>query len=76
MTSEQWQRVKHLFEAALDRSDPERVAFLSEACPEDDDVRAEVQSLLSAHDRDTEFMNRPLGNLLPDEKPILVTGQR
>ena len=76
MTSEQWQRVKHLFEAALDRSHSERVAFLIEACPEDDDVRAEVQSLLSAHDRDTEFMNRPLGNLLPDEKPILVTGQR
>jgi serine/threonine-protein kinase len=76
MTSEQWQRVKHLFEAALDRSDPERVAFLIEACPEDDSVRAEVQSLLSAHDRDTEFMSRPLGNLIPDEKPILVTGQR
>ena len=76
MTSEQWQRIKHLFEAALDHPYSERDAFLIEACPEDDEVRAEVQSLLSAHDRDTEFMNRPLGNLLPDEKPILVTGQR
>ena len=76
MTSEQWQRVKHLFEAALDRSDSERAAFLIEACPEDDNVRTEVQSLLSAHDRDAEFMSQPLGSLLPDEKPILVTGQR
>jgi eukaryotic-like serine/threonine-protein kinase len=76
MTPEQWQRVKYLFEAALDHSQADRVAFLTEACPEDDTVRDEVQSLLSAHDRDTEFMSRPLGNLIPDDKPILVTGQR
>ncbi len=76
MTSEQWQRVKELFEASLERDETKRTAFLLEICPEDAEIRVEVQSLLAAHDRDSGFLNQPAGNLLPDEEPILLSGQR
>jgi serine/threonine-protein kinase len=75
VTTEQWQLVKELFEAALERDDEDRAAFLAEVCPEDIEVRTEVESLLAAHARDSGFMNHPAGNLLADRNPILLTGQ-
>ena len=76
MTTQQWQLVKELFEAALERDDEDRAAFLAEACPEDSEVRGEVESLLAAHARDSGFMNQPAGSLLIDRNPILFTGQQ
>ena len=76
MTSQQWEQVKDFFEAALERPQPDRADFVAAACPGDDEISAEVLSLLKAHERDPVFMSEPVGNLLPDEKPILQTGQR
>jgi serine/threonine protein kinase/Flp pilus assembly protein TadD len=75
VTTQQWQLVKELFEAALERDDEDAAAFLAQACPEDVEVRAEVESLLTAHARDSGFMNQPAGNLLIDRNPVLLTGQ-
>lgn len=75
MTSEQWQHVKELFEEALERAQHDRAAFVAAACPEDEEIRAEVLSLLTTHEQDSVFMNQPVGNLLPDEKPVLHPGQ-
>jgi eukaryotic-like serine/threonine-protein kinase len=47
MTPERWQRVKELFEAALERVPAERSEFLREACGEDEALRAELESLLA-----------------------------
>jgi len=76
MTSQQWQLVKEVFEATLECDSKERTAFLDGACCGDDEVRKEVESLLTAHDRDGDFMNEPIGKLIPDDKPILTAGQR
>ena len=76
MTTAQWNHVKEVFEAALDRRQPERSAYIAGACHGDDEVRREVESLLSAHDRDSNFMNEPVGTLLPNDEPILAPGQR
>ena len=46
---DQWPRVKEIFQSALDRAPEERSAFVREACGEDRDLRAEVESLLLAH---------------------------
>jgi eukaryotic-like serine/threonine-protein kinase len=46
---EQWQKVKEIVGAALDRQPHERSAFLDEACLLDQELRAEVDSLLAAH---------------------------
>jgi serine/threonine protein kinase len=75
VTTQQWQLVKELFEAALERDDEDAAAFLAQACPEDVEVRAEVESLLAAHARDSGFMNQPAGNLLIDRNPVLLTEQ-
>jgi eukaryotic-like serine/threonine-protein kinase len=76
VTASQWEAVKETFEAALDRPQPERSAFIAEACHGDDEVRREVESLLLAHERDSDFMNEPVGALLPDDEPVLTAGRR
>src|SRR5438094_40839 len=48
MTPEQQERVKELFEAASDLDPSQQETFLDEAC-EDEEVLAEVKSLLSQH---------------------------
>jgi Tol biopolymer transport system component len=48
MTDERWQRVKALFQAALDTPVAEREAFLASAAGDDDALRSEVHSLLAS----------------------------
>jgi serine/threonine-protein kinase len=53
-------RIREIFERALQLAPPERPAFLADACGEDDDLRHEVERLLTGHD--------DLGDLFePDE---------
>jgi Tol biopolymer transport system component len=47
MTPERWQQVERLYHAALERKASQRAAFLREACPGDDALRGEVESLLA-----------------------------
>jgi eukaryotic-like serine/threonine-protein kinase len=75
VTSAQWELVKELFEAALDRRRADRSAFIAEACGDDQKVRQEVESLLKAHERDSDFMNEPVCSLVSKEEPILASGQ-
>jgi eukaryotic-like serine/threonine-protein kinase len=49
-TKEEWQKIKDLFGAALERTPTARAAFLREACGDDASLREEVRSLLEAHD--------------------------
>ncbi|HEX6623289.1 MAG TPA: protein kinase, partial [Pyrinomonadaceae bacterium] len=76
MTPERWQRVKELFEAALERGPAERAAFLAGACADDEEVGREVESLLAAHERDSGFLNTPVVKLVADDGPMLAAGQR
>jgi Tol biopolymer transport system component/predicted Ser/Thr protein kinase len=59
MTPERWQRVKELFESALERAPDERPAFLDQACDGDESLRTEVQSLLASYQEGESFMERP-----------------
>ena len=54
-----WDRVKELFQAALDRPPAERARFLREACGDDRTVLREVESLLLAHQQAGDFAERP-----------------
>jgi eukaryotic-like serine/threonine-protein kinase len=58
---DQWDRVKQIFQSALGRAPQERSAFVREACGEDDHVRAEVESLLLAHQEAGQFAASGLG---------------
>src|SRR5258706_3233174 len=46
------ERAKELFLVALSQPAGDRAAFLAEACPEDPELRAEVESLLAFHEDD------------------------
>jgi serine/threonine protein kinase/Flp pilus assembly protein TadD len=65
MTPQRWERIRKIFEGALDRDLPERLSFLSEACGADGDLRAEVERLLAHDAAADEFLERPLMRL-PD----------
>ena len=45
----QWDKIKELFEAALERDPEDRTEFLRQACGSDVSLRQEVESLLSAY---------------------------
>jgi serine/threonine protein kinase/tetratricopeptide (TPR) repeat protein len=50
MSTGDWTRIKQIFQEALDLSPAEREAFLDRACEGDDHLRAEVETLLTAHE--------------------------
>src|SRR6185295_7656001 len=56
---ERRQQVEQLFHAALDREPAERDTFLSQACRTDPELRAEVESLISAHEQPGSFLDSP-----------------
>ena len=49
MTPERWQQIKNVFDQALQQDVARRTAFLGEVCAGDDQLRSEVESLLSAY---------------------------
>jgi serine/threonine protein kinase len=59
MTPERWQRVKEVFQAALDHAPRERLSFISAACGADEDLRHEVESLISSHEQTGTFIDSP-----------------
>jgi eukaryotic-like serine/threonine-protein kinase len=54
-----WDRVKQVFQAALEQSLEMRPTFLDETCGDDAALRAEVESLLRAHEAAGTFAERP-----------------
>jgi serine/threonine protein kinase len=54
-----WDRVKQVFQAALDRPKDERTRYLHESCEDDPALLREVESLLLAHERANDFAERP-----------------
>jgi non-specific serine/threonine protein kinase/serine/threonine-protein kinase len=51
ISASRWQRIKSLFQLALDRPAAERAALLELEAPDDVAVRQEVESLLAAHEQ-------------------------
>ena len=76
---QRWQRVKEIFDGALERRGAEREAFLDRACDGDADVREEVESLLRSYEVAGSFMESPAvahaaDDLATEQK--LTPGQR
>lgn len=63
---ELWQRIKQIVGEALEREGPDREAYLLLECGADEDLRAEVLSLLDAHQRSDALSQSPSIDLLPD----------
>src|SRR5262245_44816561 len=77
MTPERYRQVGRLYHAALELEPDKRMAFLDEACADDDEMRGEVGSLLQAHEQAGDYFAAPAlevtARLLADRKePSLV----
>ncbi len=59
MEPEKWQRIKHVFGAALEQEPDSRAAFLELSCGGDAELRAEVESLLAFHCDDSTMPPSP-----------------
>ena len=56
--ADRWRQVEELFHRALEREEPDRSAFLDEACEGDEALRREVESLLT-EESEAGFMETP-----------------
>ena len=65
MSDSRWEKVKEVFQAALERTPgAERERYLSEACGADADFRAEVLDLLHSFDEADDFLDEsPIGEV-------------
>jgi eukaryotic-like serine/threonine-protein kinase len=78
VNSDRWQQIKQVFTEAVQREASQRDAFLAEACADDSDLRAEVESLLTSYQ--TEFMAEPAigeaAEAIVGARQQLLSGQR
>src|ERR1041384_6626002 len=79
MTPERWQRVKQIFDSALQFEPAQRSVFLAGACGDDDALRTEVESLIALHEKTGSFIDSPAykaaAELIIEEKTELTPGQ-
>jgi serine/threonine protein kinase len=80
ITHDRYQRVKEIFFSAQRYpTRAERSAFLTEACGDDTAMREEVESLLTAHEDNADFLSCPAyelaAGMLADETPEFIPGQ-
>ena len=65
MGPERWQRVKEVFEAARALPGEARSPYLLEACAGDENLRLEIESLLTAYERAAGFLEAPVAQTFP-----------
>lgn len=59
MTLERWRQIERLFHEGLARPAAERAVFFHRACAGDDELRREVESLITCLDEAGDFIERP-----------------
>jgi serine/threonine protein kinase len=73
MEPERWQQIERLYHAAVKLAADQRAGFLRQECQDDDELRAEVQSLLAHQSAAADFIESPAfevaARLMAEEKP-------
>ncbi|HEX8151194.1 MAG TPA: protein kinase [Pyrinomonadaceae bacterium] len=79
MTPERYQRMKAIFYSALEREAADRPAYLDGAVGDDAALRAEVERLIAAHEREGSFLDAPAyevaAHMLADEPAASLVGR-
>jgi len=57
VTAPDWQRVKTIFNAAVETAERDRAAYVRRACAGDERLQGEVESLLASHDQADGFLD-------------------
>jgi serine/threonine protein kinase/Flp pilus assembly protein TadD len=80
MTPEQWERIKELVAAGLEREGALRARFLDEACAGDSSLRAEVRELIASYEQAGSFMAASAFDaatkLVAEDRDVSLVGQR
>ena len=80
MNPERWQQVQKIFQAAIETHPDKRAAYLTSSCAGDEELRQEVESLLSSDAQGLSFIDGPAlqvaASLLASDQPHLTEGQR
>jgi serine/threonine protein kinase/dipeptidyl aminopeptidase/acylaminoacyl peptidase len=80
MKVERWQKIKELYESALEYAPEKRASFLDENCNGDAELRREVESLLSFSEASTSFMERPavaeVADVILNQKEKFAAGEK
>src|SRR5438094_5614196 len=80
MTSERWEQVGKLYQAALALQPNKRETFLDDACGDDTAMRREVESLLAAEDGAGSFLAagamRDAAKMLVQDKSLMPIGKK
>jgi hypothetical protein len=58
VSDQRWQRIKALFQEAVERPPAERTAFVASAAGNDDELRREVEALLASDAADRGVLDR------------------
>jgi serine/threonine-protein kinase len=62
--SNDWERVRQVFEAALLQPAGQRASFVAHSCRDEPAIHDQVAALLASHDRASSFLETPAGVLL------------
>src|SRR5881398_2894499 len=80
MTSERWEQVGKLYQAALALQPAERETFLDDACGDDTALRREVESLLAAEDGAGSFLAagamKDAAKMLVEDESLSLVGKQ
>ncbi len=60
MTPERWKKLDVLFHEALELQEEARAAHLAKVCGGDEQLRAEAERLIAAHERESSFIDSPI----------------
>jgi serine/threonine protein kinase len=72
--ADRWTRVKDIFQEALERTPAARAAYLNDTCGDDGTLRAEVESLLSAHTDAGNVLDHSPMAAMPDSAVTSLAG--
>jgi serine/threonine protein kinase len=79
MSPERWRQVDEIFQAAIELKAEERSAFVERACGGDEELRREVESLITADDEGLSLIDAPAFEtavgLFANDQPELKDGQ-
>jgi Tol biopolymer transport system component/serine/threonine protein kinase len=76
MTPQRYAEITRLCQAALELNASQRTAFLAQACAGDDELRAEIETLLAADEAENSFIDKPAlevaARIFASEQPTLA----
>jgi len=79
MTSDRWEEINRLYNAAVEVEEKERASFLEKACGEDAELRREVESLLAYDQHAQQFIDRPAMQMAAEKlasEPASLLGRK